>query len=63
MDHSFRNYLSKRSTEELEGYLKYFLDQGNYRDVVLEILEILKQRDALTDLADNQNETEEPPYC
>ena len=63
MDHSTRKYLSRRSTEELEGFLKYCLNKGDYRDVVLEILEILKECDVFTYLTDNENGTDDPSHC
>lgn len=49
MFHSIGRYLKRRSTEELEAILVYCLEGENYaayERVILEILRILRLRDA-----------------
>lgn len=48
-DHSLRGYLQRRTTEELESMLIYCVEGKNYIKyelAILEILKILRQRDA-----------------
>lgn len=46
-DHSVRGYLNRRTTEELEGMLQYYLQEHiykNYEMQILAILDILEER-------------------
>ena len=54
MDHSIREYLNKRTTEELEAILAYCLKEENYKNyeyAIIEILGILEQRYVPTKLS------------
>ncbi len=46
-DHSLRGYLKRRTTEELDSLLAYYLQETNhenYEHTILEILHVLKER-------------------
>lgn len=46
-DHSLRAYLERRSTEELDAMLAYYLQDDRYKDygyAILEILHVLEDR-------------------
>lgn len=48
-DHSLQGYLSRRTTEELQSILRYCLQEENhenYKYVVLEILDMIQEREA-----------------
>ena len=48
MDHSLHSYLKRRSTEELDAMLKYYLEEERWKQygkAIMEILQILEDRE------------------